>query len=253
MKVVVHSEYAAHTSFLKSIPALIEEGVGTCLHNGRNQLVRFQHQDLVVVTKKFKPANFIQRIGYTLFRPTKAKRAYLHAAELRSRGIETPHEIAYYEQSVHGFFRNGWFVCEECPFPQVFPLLDAPEEFPQDLAAAVARHIALMHEKGIFFGDLNLGNFLYHREDDGGYRFVMVDTNRSRFFTGALPLAVSIRNLRTVTHRRDLYIFILRQYAQARGWDEAEVVKQGVLSLDKFEHAIARKYFFKGLFKTRKQ
>lgn len=253
MKVVVHSDYAVHTGFLKTIPALIEEGAGTCLHNGRNRIVRFLHQDLVVVAKKFKPANFIQRIGYTFFRPTKARRAYLHAAELRGRGIDTPHEIAYYEQSVHGFFRNGWFVCEECPLPQVFPLLDGAEPFDEGLAAAVARHIALMHEKGIFFGDLNLGNFLYGRRADGSYHFVMVDTNRSRFFPHALPMEVCIRNLRTVTHRRDLYTFILREYAQARGWNEADVIKLGVLSLDKFEHAIARKYFFKGLFKRRKQ
>ena len=252
MKVTIHSDYTRYTAFLKTIPSLLEEGAGTCLHDGRNKVVLFQHEGVNMVAKKFKPANLVQSIGYTFFRPTKAKRAFLYAAELRKRGIDTPHEIAYFEEKVHGFFRHGWFVCQACAYPQVFPLLDAPAFFPEDLAAAVARHIALMHEKGIFFGDLNLGNFLFTQLEDGTYHFVMVDTNRSRFSSSALPLATCIRNLRTVTHRRNLYTFILRQYAQARNLDEDFVLKQGLSSLDKFERAIARKYFLKGLFKRKK-
>lgn len=251
MKVYIHPEYHSYSDFLETIPNQIEQGKGICIHDGRNKVVLFENQGLRVVAKKFKPANWIQRIGYTFFRPTKAKRAYLYAGELRKRGIDTPHEIAYFEESVHGFFKNGWFVCEECAYPQVFSVLDAATQFPTDLAAAVAKHIALMHEKGIYFGDLNLGNFLYSQGGDGTYHFVMVDTNRSRFSSTALPLTTCIRNLRTVTHRRELYSFILSQYATARGLDEAFVVEKGLNSLEKFERSIATKYFLKGLLKKK--
>lgn len=230
---------------------MIEKGEGQCIHDGRNKIVLFENQGIKMVAKRFKQANLLQRVAYTFWRPTKAKRAYLFANELRKRGIATPHEIAYFEKSECGFFKNGWFVCEACKDPQVFPLLVDAETFDEGLASAVAHHIAMMHEKGILFGDLNLCNFLYHSQDGGNYTFTMVDTNRSKFSSSEITLAASIRNLRTVTHRKDLYSFILREYAKARGLDEDLLTKKGMLSLEKFERAIARKYFFKNLLRRR--
>ena len=245
---MIHPDYLAHSAFISTIPSLVAQGEGTVLHDGRNRVVLLEHQGQPMVVKRFKRVNWIQRIAYTLWRPTKAKRAYLYAAELRSRGIRTPHEIAYLEESSHGFFHTGWFICEQCTWPQAFPLLFEPQEFHKPLAAAVARHIAFLHQQGVEFGDLNLRNFLYHPDGEGSYEFSLVDTNRSHFHNGELPFELCMQNLHTLTHRRDLFQYILEQYAAARNLDPQRVTQAGMHYLDAFEQRIERKKKFKRIF-----
>ncbi|MCQ2148344.1 MAG: hypothetical protein MJZ16_12655 [Bacteroidales bacterium] len=241
MKITIHPDYASFSSFIGQIPQLFHQGKGKVLHNGRNKVMILEHEGKQFVVKKFKKANFIQRMAYTLWRPTKAHRAYLYAQELKKRGIDTPHEIAYMEDYAWGFFHTGWFICEECTWPQAFGPLFEAEAFDKELASAVARHIAYMHQNGIFFGDLNLRNFLYNKEEDGHYQFAMVDTNRSHFSDTSLPLPLCIKNLQTVTHRRDLFAHIVQAYAKERGLYEKELQEPAIQQRDELDQRNARK------------
>lgn len=249
MKTAIHPNYDRFTRFIQQVPQLFQEGKGTVLHDGRNKVMILEHEGKRFVVKRFKKANPVQRIAYTFWRPTKARRAYLYAQALRERGIETPHEVAWLEEYATGLFHTGWFICEECTWPQAFGPLFEAGQFDEELASAVGRHIALMHERGIFFGDLNLRNFLYHKDEDGQYQFSMVDTNRSRFTDGPLPQELCIKNLQTVTHRRDLFSHIVQAYARARKMDETALEAQAVRKLDEFEHRNARKKQMKRLFR----
>ena len=93
-----------------------------------------------------------------------------------------------------------------------------------------------MHSKGILHGDLNLSNFLYERQEDGQFSFVMIDINRSQFCDGVPSDGTCLNNLVRLTHRRDLYEDLIRRYAVLRGWDADSTARKALSLLDHFEN-----------------
>ena len=183
MKTVIANGYARHADFISTLPEAFATGQGELVYDGRNQVRRFTDQGITLMVKRYKRVNVVQRVVYTLFRKTKACRAYLFAQEFRRRGIDTPQEVAYLEQSSMGLFHTGYFVSLEVPGTETHLLLREVKEFSPELADAVAAQVLLMHRNGILHGDLNLSNFLC-TEQNGHYHFCMIDINRSHFREG---------------------------------------------------------------------
>lgn len=240
MKVIIDQGFKTHTDFIRQIPRLIEKGVGTTIYDGRNKVVRIEHDGEIMMVKCFKKVNIIQQIAYTFFRKSKAERAFLFAGEFAKRGISTPQRIAYIEEKRCGLFLKGYFISEEVKGTECHLLLREVEKFPTRLADAVMEHTILMHSKGILHGDLNLSNYLCE-EKDGCYHFNMIDINRSRFCDGYPSHEDCLKNLVRMTHRRDLYEYLVGSYARQRNWNVTKTVKQAVMLLDRFEH---RKFKF---------
>lgn len=235
MKVIIDLQYAQYEDFIRQIPRLIDEGEGTIVYDGRNRVVRMEHEGLTMMVKCFKHVNIVQQIAYTFFRKSKAEHAFLFADEFAKRGILTPQRIAYMEGTRCGLFLKGYFVSTESQGIESHLLLREVEHFSPKLADAVMRQVLLMHSKGVLHGDLNLSNFLCEELADG-YRFTMIDINRSRFCDGFPSDEQCLKNLVRTTHRRDLYEYLIASYARQRGWDEKETVRQAVALLDRFEH-----------------
>lgn len=244
MKCVIADQYQEYASFIRQIPALFAQGEGEVVYAKRNEVRRMEHQGRVFIVKRYKKVNAIQQLIYTFFRKTKAARAYLFAQEFRRRGVPTPREIAYLETTPHGLFTIGYFVCEECLWREAALDLREREDFDRELGRAVMQHTVEMHRKGVLHGDLNLTNYLYEKitegrgqkAEEGTYRFVMIDTNRSHFTKGMPSDAQCLKNLVRITHRRDLYEYLIRQYADLRGWDAESTLRQALQMLDRFEH-----------------
>ena len=235
MKIVIAPQFQKHVVFIRQIPRLIDEGEGTIVYDGRNRVVRLEHEGETMMVKCFKRVNIIQQIVYTFFRKSKAKRAFLFAGEFSKRGISTPQRIAFLEEKRWGLFLKGYFVSKEVEGTECHLLLREVKEFSPQLADAVMKQTVLMHSKGILHGDLNLSNFLCV-EKSGNYYFNMIDINRSRFCDGYPSNNDCLKNLVRTTHRRDLYEYLIASYARQRGWDEKETVQQAVALLDRFEH-----------------
>lgn len=236
MKIIIAEEYRQYSDFINSIPARFDRGDGEILKDKRNSVRRFVYQGKAFVAKRYKRVNWIQRIVYTYFRPTKAERAFRFAAELRRRGIDTPHEVAYIETAEHGLFTVGYFIYEESKGREVYEeVIDKPV-FDPKLVDAVIDQIVFMHSKGVLHGDMNSANFLYTVDNDGKYHFCMIDTNRSHFRNGMPSDKECLENLKRFTHRRDLYEYVVRGYARRRGWDEESTLQKAVALLDKFEN-----------------
>lgn len=235
MKVVIDQQFQKYENFIRQIPRLIEDGVGTTVYDGRNKVVRLEYEGETMMVKCFKRVNIIQQIVYTFFRKSKAERAFLFAGEFASRGINTPQRIAFLEEKRCGLFLKGYFVSKEVEGTECHLLLREVKEFSPQLADAVMKQTLLMHSKGILHGDLNLSNFLC-TEKSGNYSFNMIDINRSRFCDGYPSNKECLKNLVRTTHRRDLYEYLVASYARQRGWDEKETVQQAVALLDRFEH-----------------
>lgn len=235
MKTVIAKGYAHHAGFISTLPEAFAAEQGELVYDGRNQVRRFTDQGVTMMVKRYKRVNLVQRVVYTLFRKTKACRAYLFAQEFRRRGIDTPQEVAYLERGSMGLFHTGYFVSLEVPGTEAHLLLREVKEFSPKLADAVAGQVLLMHRKGILHGDLNLSNFLC-TEQDGQYHFCMIDINRSHFREGFPTDEECLKNLVRITHRRDLYEYIIRSYARQRGWDENQTATRALQLLDRFEH-----------------
>lgn len=236
LKAAINPEYESLNSFLMSLPALFEEHRGEVLYAGRNEVRLFSENGLRLVAKRYKRVNAVQRVVYTFFRRTKAERAFTFAAILRERGVDTPKEVAYLEESHGGLFETGYFVSLECPYPPAFDRLVPPKDFDADLATKLSAFIVYMHSRGILHGDMNFGNFLYHFDDSDECHFTVIDTNRSHFCQGYPSREECLWNFRTTTHRRDVYRFMVAEYARLRGWNVEETVEEAIHCLEKFEH-----------------
>jgi tRNA A-37 threonylcarbamoyl transferase component Bud32 len=246
MKYVIAEQYQHYADFISQLPERLHRGEGEVIYSQRNEVRRLEHQDRVFIVKLYKKVNAIQQVVYTFFRKTKAARAYLYAQEFRRRGIDTPREIAYIETRSHGLFTTGYFVSEECLWREAALDLRERQDFDRELGRSVMQHTVTMHSRGVLHGDLNLTNFLYQKStdsdtDDGAasgdspYHFKMIDTNRSRFTDGWPSDDECLKNLVRLTHRRDLYEYLIRQYADLRGWNQSATAGKALSLLDRFE------------------
>ena len=236
MKCVIADSYQHHAPFIWQIPERFAQGEGQVVYAKRNEVRRFEHQGQVFIVKRYKRPHAFQRIVYTFFRKSKAARAYLYAREFRCRGIDTPAEIAYLETTERGLFTTGYFVCEECLWREAALDLRERQDFDRALGRAVMQQVVLMHSRGVLHGDLNLTNFLYQQDADGHYRFMMIDTNRSHFTSGMPSRRQCLHNLVRLTHRRDLYEYLVGQYAELRNWSPDATCREALHLLNRFEH-----------------
>ncbi len=235
MKIVIDPRYQRHAAFITQLPQLFDEGRVEMIYAKRNQVGRVSHQGVTMIVKRFKRVNPAQQVAYSFFCKTKAERAFLFADEYRRRGILTPDRVAYMERREWGLFTVGYFVSTEAQGTECHLLLREVKEFDTRLADAVAAQVVLMHSRGVLHGDLNLSNFLCTADGDG-YRFTMIDINRSKFTEGMPDDAVCLKNLVRLTHRRDLYEYLVRSYARQRGWAEDATAVAALQLLNKFEH-----------------
>ncbi|MCR4852803.1 MAG: lipopolysaccharide kinase InaA family protein [Prevotella sp.] len=236
MSIVIAESYRPVENFLKTIPSLFEKGAGQLIYKKRNEVRRFEHKGLVFIAKRYKRVNFIQQVVYTFFRRTKAERAFFFAEEFRRRGINTPREVAYIEQKEFGLFTTGFFISEESRGRESHLELREVQDFDHELAEALVRYLVFMHSQGVLHGDPNLSNFLYERQDDGKFTFTVIDINRSRFTDGWPTDEECLHNLVRLTHRRDLYRFLVGHYAELRAWNVEETIEEAESQLDQFEH-----------------
>ncbi len=232
MRLIIEPSFRQHEEFLRRLPELFARE-GEVLYAGRNTVKRFVCGTDVLVVKHFKRPNLAQRIAYTFFKPSKARRAYLFAGQMRALGVDTPHEVAYLECTKCGMFSDAYFVSTECRDPEIRDTIVAPNCPPQ-LLTALARFIAEVHRRGVMHGDLNLTNILFRPTEHGGYHFTLIDTNRSRFLT-APTRQDCLYNLRTLTHDRDLMRRILEAYCAVREWNTSSCIYEVFLYLDRFE------------------
>ena len=241
MTVTVNPDYHDLEGFIRTIPDIFERS-GRMLHNKRNVVKLYEIDGKKLVVKRYKVPLFFQRIDYTLFRPSKAKRAYLFGLRLKDLGISTPDPIAFIECKRCGFFRQGYFVSTYTSYPDIksnISLLDTDSQ----LFNGLIDYLVFLHSKGFLHGDTNLSNFLYHKQD-GRYEFEVIDVNRSHFKEKPSK-EECLANLMRVTRDRQLSARIVSAYSQRRGWNPSESVDFVNHLIDKYERKRKARKFYK--------
>jgi tRNA A-37 threonylcarbamoyl transferase component Bud32 len=130
-------------------------------------------------------------------RASRAERAFKAAEMLSENGFDAPAIIAM------GKFRYGLYhttnflvTLEIEDAKQIYQFISDSKLETRDrrkLTRAFGRTIGRMHAKGIFHGDLRLGNILARQEKDR-WRFFFLDNERTRKFY-RLPARLRLKNL----------------------------------------------------------
>ncbi len=226
---------------INSIPELFDKE-GDVIYSGRNVIKRMVLSDEkgdehVMIVKRFGRMKWLQRICYSTFFASKAKRAYEYAFSFLEKGIDTPKPIAYFEKKEGGLLKQCYLVTEECSLPDCRfickneeNLLSTLNYFVPQLSAFIAR----MHSAGILHGDLNLSNILYERCGDDSIHFVVIDINRTRFVDNPSKKQC-LKNMMRLTHDRKVSAMIVGEYAKQRGWNQQESINYVSGLLDAFE------------------
>lgn len=248
MNIVIAAEYESLRAQIESVPGIIETDECKVLYSGRNRIVQFEPADGVsLVVKKHKRHGFFKSLVYTFFRPNKARRSFENAVELRKRGFETPHEVAYIEEKSCGLITQVYYICAYTSKAPIRPELIDNAPFDKALATAYARYVASMHGAGVLHRDLNPTNVLYERVGDG-YAFELIDINRMKFYNGEVPKPVCMENLTLFWWLTDVYRYILNAYAVERGWEQKDV-DEAVRVKQRHDSSWVRRKRFTGFFK----
>jgi tRNA A-37 threonylcarbamoyl transferase component Bud32 len=137
-----------------------------------------------------------------LFRPSPAKRAFEAGLMLEKNGFDTPTAIGLFERRPLLFCTNNMLLTREVdnatPMPALFKDICGSCDkkalvYKRTLIKAFAKTIGQMHAKGIFHGDLRLGNVLVVREQEK-WRFYFIDNERTKKFY-RLPNRLRLKNL----------------------------------------------------------
>jgi serine/threonine protein kinase len=149
------------------------------IHKARNEIkiIDFNGESLVV--KSFKTPNIINKIIYTFFRDSKAKKSYENSMKIFDF---VPKPIGYIEFHKFGLIDDSYFVSEKFDYDFTIrePLRDDDFENKKEIFEAFAKFTFELHENNIFHLDYSLGNILI-KKDDGSYIFKVVDINRMEF------------------------------------------------------------------------
>lgn len=137
-----------------------------------------------------------------LFRPSRARRAFNATFMLQINGFDAPAIIGLFEHRTGPFCADNLLLTEEVKNSKTMPqlLTDIYQNSGGDtfihkraLIEAFGRTIGLMHAKGIFHGDLRLGNVLVVKEEQK-WRFFFIDNERTKKFS-RLPGKLRLKNL----------------------------------------------------------
>lgn len=167
-------------NFLLNIKCSFYENSNS-IHKARNELKIIAYDGVDTVVKSFKIPNFFNRIVYSFFRDSKAKKSYEYALRIKNF---TPAPIGYVEFYSTKLFKESFYVSEKFSYDFTIrePLLDPNFEDRETILRAFGVFSYKLHEAGIYHDDYSPGNILI-KKDNGTYEYKIVDINRMKFFT----------------------------------------------------------------------
>lgn len=148
---------------------------------GKVELHISETRTRTVVIKEFR-TQWIDKLK-SAFQPSKASKAWRGASALLLKGFNTSCPVALLEKRTGRFVKQSFFISEMVEDTEeiryMFPRLE-PDKL-KELLSALADTLSRIHSEGLLHRDLSDGNILVKRnEDEEGYAFYLIDTNRIR-------------------------------------------------------------------------
>ena len=235
-----------HTQSFKDFILNIQEyfaNNSNSIHKARNEIKILTHSNQEVVVKSFKVPHLLNRIVYTFFRESKAKKSYDYSVKIAQF---VPKPIGYIEFSQRGLIEKSYFISEHFNYDFTIrePLLDA--DFPQkkEILQAFAKFTFELHENEILHQDYSPGNILIKKENNG-FIFKIVDINRMNF--RVLDLNTRLKNFAKLwINNNDLEI-VAKAYAKLINEEERFCISKALHYSQKHKNKINMKKRLKGI------
>lgn len=239
MKVVVHPGYENIDALIRSIPQGMPDSA-ELIRDDRNLIYKITAAGKTFVVKQYKLPTLVNRIAYSSFRKSKARRSYEYARKLLDMGVDTAAPVAYIEISNGGLFHTGYFISEFMDYPTLDKVSSCLE--PKKLLDDFSSFTAGLHTKRIIHGDYNTGNILF-REEFGRYRFALVDNNRLRLRRPSKRRCAN--DFRQLELPVPALTYVISEYAVIRGWNPevfcgTVLVKKGLNIKKRVKNALKR-------------
>ncbi len=217
---IINPQYEHLRSWLETLPHTFPQ-TGEVIYDARNQIRCFEEGGLILCVKRFHQPHFLNRLIYSYFKRSKARRSYENGMYLLRHGIGTPEPIAYIEEKKCGLMGYSYLVTLQSRLTRLnreFTLNYTPE-----LDATIrplARFTARMHEAGILHYDYSPGNILWDYVD-GECQFEVIDINRMRI-GHPVTLKEGAKSLRRICATTSFFVTFADEYAKARKLDSKE-------------------------------
>lgn len=220
MKLLLNPAYQELESLLSDLPNAFEKE-GKVLYKARNELRILDCPNFQLNVKRYRKPIFANRVIYTFFRKSKARRAYEYAMILQKKGFGTPEPLAYMELKSRGLLSDSYFVSKHiAEFRMMREFADGSDIVGrEDIVEAFGVFAARLHEAGVLHLDLSIGNILF-RKDADGIHFWLVDLNRMRFCTIGKDLGC--KNFERLRGSRAFFELLAKTYADERGFDSTD-------------------------------
>jgi len=149
------------------------------IHKARNEIKILDYENQNLIVKAFKVPNLLNKIVYTFFRGTKAKKSYENSLRISSF---VPKAIGYIEFRKFGLLSDSYFISEQFEYDFTIREVITGADFKdrENIFKELAKFTFLLHEDGILHKDYSPGNILIKLNEDG-YEFKIVDINRMEF------------------------------------------------------------------------
>lgn len=246
---VTNPVYCELEGFIRGLPETIEN-LGSVMFSRRNEIRLTEVSGHKLVIKSFRRINVISRALFAVTGVTKARMAYENALRLLEKGISTPDPVGFTDIFRNGLAAESYYVCLFTDATPAAQLFSAPLDESIAPLKAFARFTFLMHSKGVFHEDYNLGNVFYTAEENG-YQFSLVDINRVRFYE--YSFSRGLKNLRRLYLPDERLNIIGTEYALASRMEVASTVGLLFQYQEKFRSRIAMKTAVKKIIRKKER
>lgn len=217
---VLDSRFGDVEDFMNTIPERFAAGEGVLVYKGRNELRKMAYGGHEMVVKSFHRPNFINRFVYGVFRPSKAKRSYVHAKMYRRIGVGTPCPVGYLNVRRGLLFDRSYYVTLVSECPHVYnDLFYKQFDYADEVFREIGRVTAVLHEHGYAHKDYGRGNILFRKTPEG-VKLDIVDLNR--MFIGKIDMKAGCKNFERLPATPHMHRLMAEEYARGRGFDAEE-------------------------------
>ena len=241
-KFLIHKNYTSLSKYLINIKSYFNNNENT-IHKARNELKIINYENTDTVVKAFKVPHLLNKIVYSYFRNSKAKKSYDYSLKINNF---TPNPIGYIEFYTYGLLGESYFISEEFKYDFTIrePLLDNNFANRDEIFKAFTRFTFELHEAQILHQDYSPGNILIKKENDT-LVFKVVDINRMEF--RSLTLDERLKNFSKLWANNDELTIMAKEYAKVSNTEEIICIEKMLYYNTKHKNKINMKKRLKGI------
>lgn len=194
------------------------------IHKARNEIKTIDYDGKQLIVKSFKVPNLINKLVYTFFKDSKAKKSYDHSVRIIKF---VPAPIGYIEFRKFGLIADSYFVSENFKYNFTIrePLINSTFQDKEEVFKAFAKFTYDLHEQNILHLDYSPGNILIAK-DTNGYTFKIVDINRMKF--KELDLDERLKAFHMLWAKDEDMTVIAKEYAKLVKEDESYCINKAI-------------------------